>query len=226
MTIEQEVKTARQTIIKDSFDMSIGEIIRIYERNEFLINPAYQRLRRWNDGQKTRFLESILLGIPIPPIFVFADELGRWELVDGLQRLSTIFQYAGVLRNSKDELVEKFVPSGTKALPSLNQLMWESDDEKDAVLSFPLRLSMERVRMRVEILAQGSDPSTKYDLFQRLNTGGTKLSPQEARNSAAAMLNEELYDMLARLSEYFSFLNTIEITEHAKKEQKPIELVL
>ncbi|WP_410971654.1 DUF262 domain-containing protein, partial [Salmonella sp. SAL4437] len=90
-----ELNLAKKEISKDSFDMSVGELSRIYERNEVIINPNYQRLFRWDESQKTRFIESLLLGIPIPPIFVFTDESGRWEVIDGLQRLSTIFEFSG-----------------------------------------------------------------------------------------------------------------------------------
>ena len=96
MSIQQEIADARQKIVKDGFDMSIGELIRIYEKKELIINPVYQRSFRWDESRKTRFIESLILGIPIPPIFVFTDEDGRWELIDGLQRLSTMFQFAGV----------------------------------------------------------------------------------------------------------------------------------
>ena len=135
MAIADEIRSARQTIVKDGFDMSIGELIRIYEKRELIISPAYQRSFRWDESRKTRFIESLILGIPIPPIFVFTDENGRWELIDGLQRLSTVFQFAGVLRRPDGaELESKFIPSGTKLIPSLNEVVWESDEDAQVVL--------------------------------------------------------------------------------------------
>lgn len=227
MSIQEEITAARQKIIKDGFDMSIGELIRIYEKKELVINPAYQRSFRWDDSRKTRFIESLILGIPIPPIFVFTDEAGRWELIDGLQRLSTVFQFAGVLRKpNSDELEPNFVPSGTKLLPSLNDVIWESEQEGEQNLPLSVRLDIERVRIRVEILKRESDNRAKYELFQRLNTGGAELSPQEARNCIATMLNPTLFDQLVEMSEFSEFRGAISLTERALEEQKHVELVL
>ncbi|CAG7840421.1 hypothetical protein CLOHAE12215_01845 [Clostridium haemolyticum] len=82
--LEESIRRARNNLTTDRLDMSYGEIISMYEREEIVIAPEFQRLFRWTDYQKTRFIESILLGIPIPPIFVAEDKDGRWELVDGL----------------------------------------------------------------------------------------------------------------------------------------------
>lgn len=87
MSLEDQILAARREIKPDGYDMSVGEIMNLYRNKELVINPAYQRLFRWKPLQKTRFIESLLLGIPIPPIFVFQSELGVWELIDGLQRM-------------------------------------------------------------------------------------------------------------------------------------------
>ena len=79
--------------------MSYGEIINMYQSGDLIISPEFQRLFRWKNFQKTRFIESILLGIPIPPIFVAEDKEGKWELVDGLQRLSTVLSFFGLLKD-------------------------------------------------------------------------------------------------------------------------------
>jgi len=89
MTLLDEVQAARKKIVTDGYDMSMGELINLYRADELTIDPAFQRLFRWDDGRKTRFIESILLGIPFPSIFVYQDQNGVWELIDGLQRLST-----------------------------------------------------------------------------------------------------------------------------------------
>jgi uncharacterized protein with ParB-like and HNH nuclease domain len=137
MGLREEITQARQKIVKDGFDMSIGELIRIYERKELIINPAYQRQFRWDESRKTRFIESLILGIPIPPIFVFTDDEGKWELIDGLQRLSTVFEFAGVLINADGNKEPRFIPSGTKLLPSLNDVAWESNEEEN-ILGLPV----------------------------------------------------------------------------------------
>ena len=225
MTIDKEVGKARQEIIKDGLDMSLGEIMRIYERGELIIRPEYQRLYRWDESKRTRFIESLILGIPIPPIFVFTDEKGRWELIDGLQRLSTIFHYAGILKDENGTLVAPFSPSGTKLLPSLDGLSWVSDDD-DKALPMSIRLDVERSRIRVEILKRESDQRAKYELFQRLNTGGAKLSEQEVRNCVIVMLNKDLYKKLELASQDAKFIQCTAQTERSISEQKPMELLL
>jgi uncharacterized protein with ParB-like and HNH nuclease domain len=103
MSLETEIETARRKVNTDEYGMSIGEIVTMYEKEELVINPSFQRLFRWEDHQKSKFIESILLGIPIPPIFVFETDKGQWELIDGLQRLSTILEFMGLLICTKNK---------------------------------------------------------------------------------------------------------------------------
>ena len=70
----EELSNGRKEIKTDSYSMSIGEIINLYKDGELELTPAYQRLFRWEDEQKSKFIESILLGIPLPPIFVAQKE--------------------------------------------------------------------------------------------------------------------------------------------------------
>lgn len=70
----KELELGRKEIKTDSYSMSIGEIINLYKDGELELTPAYQRLFRWEDEQKSKFIESILLGIPLPPIFVAQKE--------------------------------------------------------------------------------------------------------------------------------------------------------
>lgn len=227
MSIDKEVSKAKQEIVKDGLDMSLGEIMRIYERGELIIRPEYQRLYRWDESKRTRFIESLILGIPIPPIFVFTDEKGRWELIDGLQRLSTIFHYAGILQDGDCKLIPPFTPSGTKMLPSLDGLSWlPAGDDEDTALPMSVRLDVERTRIRVEILKRESDQRAKYELFQRLNTGGAKLSEQEVRNCVLVMLNKEMFKKLESASENADFIQCTAQTEKSISEQRPMELLL
>lgn len=101
MALLEEVKAARTKVVTDGYDMSLGELINLYRSDELKIDPVFQRLFRWDDERKTRFIESIILGIPFPPIFVYQDSNGVWELIDGLQRLSTVFQLTGELKGSE-----------------------------------------------------------------------------------------------------------------------------
>ena len=207
--------------------MSIGEIINLYKNNELVISPAFQRLFRWDDERKTRFIESIILGIPIPSIFVNQDAKGVWELIDGLQRVSTILQLTEELRGDRADELGPLILNGTKFLPSLSGKRWvDSLDGAGDGLGLPLQLWIKRARLRVEILQAGSSQTTKYELFQRLNTGGADLSPQEVRNSIAISINNEFFDWLVELSRYEAFVETTRQTPTALEAQAGVELVL
>lgn len=90
MPLIEEVNEKRREIRTDGYAMSISEWISLYENNEVDIHPEFQRFYRWGDAQKTNLIESILLGIPIPPVFVSQRADGVWDVVDGLQRLSIL----------------------------------------------------------------------------------------------------------------------------------------
>ncbi len=77
----------------EAIDLSFGEIINLMRSDEIKIDPDYQRLFRWSDEQKSRLVESVLLRLPIPPIYFIENEDGRYELIDGLQRVSSMAQF-------------------------------------------------------------------------------------------------------------------------------------
>ncbi len=252
MSLEDEITAARKEIKPDGYDMSVGEIMNLYRNNELTINPAYQRLFRWEPIQKTRFIESLLLGIPIPPIFVFQAESGNWELIDGLQRISTILEFTGLLRpappasaeeqasvtdvTEEDDLtnqrgdVEPNAPPtllGTSFLPDLENKAWEpSKDGLIEGIGGPAQLYIKRARLRVEILRQEGSSSVKFELFQRLNTGGTKLSEQEVRNCTAIMIDSTFHDWLIKLASDANFVKTTQQTKSALRRQAGTELAL
>lgn len=227
MALADEIKAARKKVVTDGYEMSLGEIISLYKSKELVIDPVFQRLFRWDDERKTRFIESLILGIPIPPIFVYQDANGIWELIDGLQRLSTVLQLTGDLNDPANEGLGPLVLNGTRFLPSLDGKRWtESAPKAGDGLGQPLQIEIKRARIRVEILKAESDTSAKYELFQRLNTGGAELTEQEVRNSIAVALNREFYDWLVARSDDDNFIRTTAQTSTALDSQMGVELVL
>ena len=210
--LQQELGIAKRQVVTDGYEMSLGEIASLYKNSELIIAPAYQRLIRWDESQKTRFIESILLGIPVPPIFVFQREDGIWELIDGLQRISTVLHLMGVLQTD-GAVSAPLVLEGTNYLPSLAGMKWAGLEGDASVFNIPLQLEIKRARMRVEILRKESDQDTKYELFQRLNTGGSKLSEQEVRNSVMVMLNFEFFEWIRLIANIDKFRNSIQLTD-------------
>ncbi|EFM0691277.1 DUF262 domain-containing protein, partial [Campylobacter jejuni] len=219
MNLEVQIEDKRNLLRADRLDMSFGEIISNYEEDNLIIQPSYQRSFRWNSYQKTRFIESILLGIPIPPIFVAEDkDNGKWELVDGLQRVSTILSFFGILKKDGkiDNRLNKF-----KLLEG--EILTELKDKN--IDSFPLKLQLtiKRFVCRVEILRWDTNPEIKYQLFSRLNTGGEALKEQEIRN---CIYRGALNDLINELAENKDFKEVIGATERQEKEMYLSELVL
>lgn len=226
MSLTEEIDARRREIRTDGYAMSIGEWISLYEKNELDIHPEFQRFFRWSDTQKTNLIESILLGIPLPQIFVSQRSNGVWDVVDGLQRLSTIFQLLGILKDEKGKPVSPLILQGTKYLPSLNGLQWQ--DSKNAKKALPLdtQLSLKRSKLSVSIILKESDEDAKYDLFQRLNTGGSELSPQEVRNCLLLMINKKMFEWLRGLSQYEPFKQVAALSDRPIEESYDVELVL
>ncbi|RYY48716.1 MAG: DUF262 domain-containing protein [Chitinophagaceae bacterium] len=225
MALQQEINEKKKKIHTDGYPMSIGELISLYRDGELDIHPEFQRFFRWSPQQKSKLIESILLGIPIPSIFVSQREDGVWDVVDGLQRLSTIFEFVGVLSDEKGNAVAPSVLTKTAYLPSLAGKMWESHDANNS-FDTTLRLAFKREKIDVKIVKKESDGTVKFELFQRLNTLGTQLSDQEVRNCLLVMLDSGFYDWLKQLSEYPSFLNTVSLAERLLDEKYNMELAL
>jgi hypothetical protein len=215
--IIREVEATKNSLSTDRLDMSFGEIMNMYERNEIIIEPEYQRLFRWSEEQKTSFMESILLGIPIPPIFVAENEKGQWELIDGLQRISTVFSFFGIL----------------KSMPDKNYWKLEKGDfikliEGVDINSIPLKLKLniKRSVCRVEIVDWNSEMDLRYELFNRLNTGGSPLTDQEIRNCIFRGISTEFNVFLSKMARNEDFIELIGPTQKQFEEKYLEELVL
>lgn len=215
--LDSEIGLARRKISTDSYPMSIGELTNLYRDGELLIQPAFQRLFRWDDEQKSRLIESILLGIPLPSIFVSQIDNGKWELIDGLQRVSTILQFQGLLPGA-DPLT--LLP--TKYLQSLEGKSWDGNDP----LSEAQRLDFKRSKLDVKIVKRESDSATKYDLFQRLNSYGSPLTAQEMRHALLVGINPNFAEWVEKLTDDANFQECVALPEKAGMEKYDEELVL
>lgn len=223
----KEVEKSRADFRSNGYSMSIGEISNIYDSGELDIHPEFQRSFRWSNMQKVRLIESVLLGLPIPPIFVFQNKDGKWELIDGQQRVSTFLQFMGKLKNSEGELLERLTLQETQYLPHLNGLGWSDDPEESSnTLPYSLRLSFKRHRLDVQILTSNVGEQAKFDLFDRLNTGGSFASAQEIRNNRLLMSNSKVYHWLDKLSKDQNFIDTVALSDKLIAEAYDQELVL
>lgn len=233
--LESEISSERERLSSDRMDISFGELINLYRNKELIIRPEYQRLFRWNLGQKTALIESILLGIPIPPIFVAEDSEGVWELVDGLQRVSTFISFFGELDedltkipddmdeeivNEEDiRILNKWELEAGSLIPSLEGLNID-------ILPNKFRINLKRAVCRVEILRGESNIAMKYELFKRLNSGGSKLTPQEIRNAIYRGINPVVNELLLELSRDPNFLKLTSLSKQKNHELYDQELIL
>ncbi|MFF1513805.1 DUF262 domain-containing protein [Streptomyces sp. NPDC058305] len=222
MGILEEVESSRQNIRSDGYTMSIGEVINLYRDKEIQIRPEYQRLFRWPIEKQSRLIESILLDIPLPTIFVAQREDGVWEVVDGLQRLSTILSFMGELRDeSTGEVQPPSKLTKTKYLPSLEGMTFSTDAPH---FSPELKIHFKRARLDFRILLRESDDRVKYELFDRLNSGGVPTSPQEVRTAQLLMINSNFFEWLDRLRSEGPFSDCTPLTGRQISEQYDLEL--
>ena len=226
MSLQEEIDKTRKEIRTDGYLMSIGEWISLYEKEEVDIHPEFQRFFRWSDHQKSTLIESILLGIPIPPIFVSQREDGVWDVIDGVQRLSTIYEFVGIFKDDENEIRSPLVLQKTKYLPLLEGKRWENAEDEDRSFTPAQRLLIKRAKIAVSIVEKESDEMAKYELFQRLNTGGSTATPQEVRNCVLVMLNKKLHQWMRLLANYEPFRTCIALSDRLYEEQYDMELLL
>ena len=226
-SLKLEVDKKRREISSDNLSMSVGELLNLYKDKELDIHPEFQRVFRWDLQQKSRLIESLLLGIPLPSIYVATSAQGVWEVIDGVQRLSTIFEFMGELSGPVAEDSDALQPKpglkllATKHLPTLEEVTFEGMDHA-------LRLEFKRTRLDVKVLARESPGSAtgKFDLFERLNTYGAPLSPQELRNCILVSINPLFFRWLKSLASNEHFRASVLLSEAQLQEQYDMDLAL
>lgn len=226
MTLKDEVDEQRRSIHTDGYPMSINELATMYKDGELDLRPEFQRYFRWTELQKSRLVESLLLGIPIPSIFVHQRDDGIWDVVDGLQRLSSIFEVMGILKDEKGNLKAPLKMVKTKYLPSLAGKGWGANDADPDGIGGDFQRILKRSKLDIKIVLRESDSDTRLDLFQRLNSGGTALSRQELRNCILLMVSSEALQHISEMSEFPSFVDVVAVSDRNIKEQYDKELVV
>ena len=224
MTLSDEIRKHRADIRSDGYPMSVGELISLYRNRELEVRPAFQRFFRWTDAQKSSLIESLLLGIPIPSVFVSQREDGVWDVIDGQQRLSTIFELVGVLRREDGTCATPLTLTETRYLNELGGKTW--DGNGDDGIGRDNQLLIKRSKIDVKIILRESSEGSKYELFQRLNTGGSQLSRQEIRNVIAITVDPDFYDWTETLAGNDNFKLCTSLSDRLLEERYDLELVM
>jgi Protein of unknown function DUF262 len=221
--LEALLDTKKKDVKTDQYPMSIGEIVGMYQRGELILRPQYQRYFRWSGEQKSKLIESILIGLPLPSFFMAQDESGYWEVVDGMQRLSTILDFMGELsgENVKQENYKRFerLCDDLFYLDAFGGKSW-------ADLSRRIQLDFKRTKIQLIVLLRETSADAKFELFQRLNSGGTAISGQELRNAILAGENSKFLKWLEELATHEPFVEVIALSDRDREQRFDMELVL
>ncbi len=207
-----------------SLDLSFNELLDMHRESELKIDPDYQRVFRWSEGSRSRFIESLLLEMPVPPIYVIEEYDGKYLLIDGLQRISSYLHLRGELDAPH---LDPPVNTGEKLVLTDCDIVTELNGKTFDDLGSALQIRLKRAFIRVEVVRKGSDPRFKYHMFKRLNTGGQLLSAQQMRNCTIRLLSSKFNDFINSLSHVESFALCIQnITDEQRLDAYDQELVL
>lgn len=216
--IQGQLDSERRSVAFDSYDITLKQIYDMVLEGMVDISPEYQRHFVWDSNRQSALIESLFLGIPIPSLFMATNRDASWEVVDGLQRLTTILNFIGNDEELKNILIkhEKLKLSGLEKLDSMNNLIYED-------LPKSMQFMLLTRPIRVTVLNDRSDFSVRYDLFERLNTGGVTLHEQEIRN---CIYIGPFNDFIKELSENPDFRAVVKMTANSERSGSYEELVL
>lgn len=217
MSLADQLDREKRAVSYDVYDMTVRQLVDMVAGGEIDVAPDYQRRFVWDDARESELVESIYLGIPVPSLYMAANRDGSWEVVDGVQRLSTLIHFCGdkqvrsrILRDDPLRLDDL-----TK-LTTFNGMTFE-ELPKSVQLGFTLR------PVRVTTLNDKSDFSVRYDLFERLNTGGVKLHAQEIRN---CVMRGNFRELLRDFCSKTAFRTVVRLPGNEQQEAMYEECVL
>jgi hypothetical protein len=215
-SLEEEVSTIevpaeKRKIYTELGDPEIEGLHGKFKRGRLIVQPDFQRQFVWDTGKSSRLIESALLGIPIPAIYVSQEPDNKEYVIDGQQRLTSFFAFLdGNFPDGAD-----FKLSGLKVFRELNGRTYVGlpEELQDVIRYF---------KVRIIIFKKESDPDLKFEIFERLNTGSVSLNDQELRNCIYRGDFNKLLKELSRDPDFTVLLGL----KKPDKRMKDIELVL
>lgn len=220
-----EVERQRHDVVVDTYTATWNELIDQFKKHDIAIDPLYQRAFRWTMDQQTQYLESLLLSIPTQPIFLAETEDAKFEVIDGLQRFSSVLKFfaldvfeeegAGAygisLDNPPDNNVS--IPSVLTLAPILSGLEGLTSESLPETLVRTLRYA----RIQVILIQRKSSELAKYHVFMRLNRAGTTLANQEIRNCSARLFRSGFADTLMELAGNDDVISAMRLSESDRR---------
>lgn len=215
-SVAQQLDEQRRKVDFDTYDITVEQLISMTERRAIDIAPTYQRQFRWDARRRSQLIESIFLGIPVPSLFMASNPDGTWELVDGVQRLSTLVAFAGESTARKKLALDKLRLSDLEKLTEFN-------GKTLADLPDSLQLQFRLRPIKVVTLSDKSDSVVRFDLFERLNTGGIALTDQEIRS---CIFRGPFAEFLEKLATFTPFRNVVRLPDKRETDGTREEYVL
>ena len=183
---EDDLDASASTISLEKADRSLSEFKRWYDEGDLILDPEWQRNYVWSGPQASRLIESFLLNIPVPVVYLSRTRDQQYEVIDGLQRLTSVFSY----------LAGEYKLAGLNIKRELNGKYFR-DLEK------PIQRALKNATLRSFELSSGTNPDIHFIVFERLNTGGTKLNEMEIRN---CIFKGKTNTLIKKLSENRDFV--------------------
>lgn len=189
--VELDIELDQRKIIWQAKDFSIREFLTMKNDGELALQPQYQRNFVATDLIASKLIESILLDVPIPVVYLAEEQDGSFSVIDGQQRLTSFLSFL----EGKFPDTRPFKLSGLKVLPELNRKLFIE-------LDLELQKKIRSTTIHSIIIKKESNPDIKFEIFERLNTGSTKLNEDEIRNT---VYRGRYIDLLSELSENIVF---------------------
>ena len=214
MASSREITTrfedAQDRLVLQASDLSLEAVAGMVDAEAIDIKPEFQRRERWTNRQASALIESFLLNIPVPPVYLAEEDYGRYAVIDGKQRLGAI----------RDFIKGDLVLSGLSRFSEIDGMRFRD-------LPPALRNALQvRPYLRVVTLLRQSDAAVKYEVFHRLNSGGEPLNAQEIRN---VIFRGALNDLVLDLSLHPFLRAQLKIKDHrsqAYRAMQDVEYVL
>lgn len=180
-TLEEEYLAAQQAAVLEIADQGLVSLSQLVRSGAIDVSPKFQRRDRWTSDRQSLLIESFLVNVPVPPVYLAEDigRIGQYAVIDGKQRLTAIEAFFS----------DKLVLRNLTRLGTLNGMKYSD-------LPLGIRNSLGMKNLRVTTLLRQSDEGLKHEVFLRLNTGGEVLNAQEIRNVAyRGPLNDLIYEL-------------------------------
>lgn len=182
----EDVSQTIYNISSFPMDINLNQLSEMVKRKVIII-PNYQRSYVWSISQASLLIDSFLTGLPIPPVFLFQQDNGKSLIIDGQQRIISIVQYidgffGGSDKNDKKRIFKLQLSGESSNSPWAGKSFTELDTSLQNKLLFQTTIRAINIKQEYPVIG-GSERSSAYEIFNRINTSGTPLRPQEVRNA-------------------------------------------